>query len=67
MNEPVVSSTSGFVPVSVSVTEASAANDSAEITARLRRGTSPASLPRASRAGSAPSRPRAAPSLAAPA
>ena len=64
---PDVTSTSGFGPTSDSVVAASATTASTAITPRLRRGTPPTWLPCASHAGNAPSRPSAAPSLAAPA
>jgi len=65
--EPVVHSTSTWRLTWKAATTPSATREARTITVRLRRGTSPALLPRANQAGSAPSRPSAAPSLAAPA
>src|SRR6266542_12710 len=66
-SDPVVSSTSGRGLNPAAAATASAIADRLDTSARLRRGTSPVLLPCASQAGSAPSRPSAAPSFAAPA
>ncbi|MYS21834.1 hypothetical protein GTW78_16940 [Streptomyces sp. SID4948] len=66
-NKPAVRSTSGLVPKPVNSTANKVTKDCADTTTRLRRGTSPATLPRSNRAGNAPSRPSAAPRVAAPA
>src|SRR5262249_14966035 len=66
-NDPVVSKTDGRRPTPVSAVMPSATPASAAVTSNDRRGTSPTLLPRANQAGSAPSRPNAAPSRADPA
>ncbi|BCJ62151.1 hypothetical protein Jiend_55730 [Micromonospora endophytica] len=67
MKDAVVASTSGRTPRPAAAVASRAANASAATTAKLCRGTSPATLPRLSQPGSAPSRPSAAPNFAAPA